>query len=101
MDYGAPSAILILAGDHVYKMDYRVMLDFHREKNADVTVAVLRLHHDEIRAKLGNLVVDADSRVVAFEEKPVESDAHSGRARLLPRVPRHLRLPAGTFSAKS
>jgi glucose-1-phosphate adenylyltransferase len=72
MDYGSPSAILILAGDHVYKMDYRVMLDFHREKNADLTVAVLRLHHDEVRAKLGNLVVDADARVTAFEEKPVD-----------------------------
>ena len=71
MEHDQPSAILILAGDHIYKMDYRVMLDFHRQKDADVTVAVLRLHREEVRAKLGELVVDADSRAVAFEEKPL------------------------------
>jgi glucose-1-phosphate adenylyltransferase len=78
MEHGSPSAILILAGDHVYKMDYRAMMDFHREKDADVTVAVLRLHHDEVRAKLGALVVDADSRAVAFEEKPLRPTGMPG-----------------------
>ncbi len=78
MEHGSPSAILILAGDHVYKMDYRAMMDFHREKDADVTVAVLRLHHDEVRAKLGALVVDEDSRAVAFEEKPLRPTGMPG-----------------------
>ena len=78
MEHDEPSAVLILAGDHVYKMDYRVMMDFHREKDADVTVAVLRLHRDEVRAKLGELVVDADSRAVAFEEKPLRPTGMPG-----------------------
>jgi len=78
MEHGLPTAILILAGDHVYKMDYRVMMDFHREKDADVTVAVLRLHRDEVRAKLGELVVDSDARAVAFEEKPLRPTGMPG-----------------------
>ncbi|MEW5826394.1 MAG: glucose-1-phosphate adenylyltransferase [Candidatus Bipolaricaulota bacterium] len=78
MEHGSPSAILILAGDHVYKMDYRAMIDFHRAKDADATVAVLRLHRDEVRAKLGELVIDADSRAVAFEEKPMRPTGMPG-----------------------
>jgi glucose-1-phosphate adenylyltransferase len=69
---GLPSAILVLAGDHVYKMDYRPMLSFHQTKSADVTVAALRVSREETRAKLGTLVTDVDHRVIAFEEKPLE-----------------------------
>lgn len=71
-ELGPPEAILILSGDHVYMMDYRSMIEFHLERDADVTVAVMRLHRDEVRAQLGELVVDESQRVVAFEEKPEE-----------------------------
>ncbi len=67
-----PDAILILAGDHIYKMDYRTMIEFHREQDADVTVAVLTVHRDEVRGKLGELIVDSDRRVIGFDEKPEE-----------------------------
>ncbi len=71
-DHGEPGAILILAGDHVYKMDYRKMLEAHHRSGADVTVAVLRLHREEVRAKLGELIVGEHRRVLGFEEKPAE-----------------------------
>lgn len=78
MEHGMPSDVLILAGDHVYKMDYRAMMDFHREKDADVTVAVMRLGREEVRAKLGELIVDGESRAVAFEEKPLHPTGMPG-----------------------
>ncbi len=69
---GAPDAILILAGDHVYKMDYRVMLDFHEEKRADLTVATLTVSRAVAAGQLGVLVVDGEQRVLRFQEKPPE-----------------------------
>ncbi|MBC7092516.1 glucose-1-phosphate adenylyltransferase [Candidatus Bipolaricaulota bacterium] len=72
LERGAPEAILILAGDHVYKMDYRTMLAFHREKGADLTVGVLRVPFPEAAGKLGVLAVDRERRVLKFEEKPAE-----------------------------
>lgn len=71
-DRGSPEAILILAGDHVYKMDYRKMLDFHRERGADLTVAALSVPLPEAVAKLGVLAVDRDWHVLQFQEKPSE-----------------------------
>jgi glucose-1-phosphate adenylyltransferase len=53
-------------------MDYRTLIEFHRARDADITVAVMRLHRDEVRAKLGELIVDDENRVVAFDEKPEE-----------------------------
>jgi glucose-1-phosphate adenylyltransferase len=61
--------VLILAGDHVYKMDYRPMLRFHQEQKADVSVAVRRVSPFETH-RYGIVNLDADSRVVHFEEKP-------------------------------
>jgi len=69
---GTPEAIVILAGDHVYKMDYRVMLDSHREQAADLTVAVLTAPISEAAGQLGVLAVDREWRVLRFEEKPAE-----------------------------
>jgi len=71
-DRGSPEAILILAGDHVYKMDYRKMLDFHRENGADLTVAALPVPLPEAVAQLGVLAVDREWRVLRFQEKPAE-----------------------------
>ncbi|MFC1621016.1 glucose-1-phosphate adenylyltransferase [Candidatus Omnitrophota bacterium] len=64
-----PDHILILAGDHVYKMDYRDMLDFHVEKKADVTLGVVQAPA-EIATKLGVCEIDSESRLVKLIEKP-------------------------------
>ena len=61
--------VLVLAGDHVYKMDYAQMHDFHERSRADVTVGVIEM--DRERAKgFGIVEVDAEGRIVGFEEKP-------------------------------
>jgi glucose-1-phosphate adenylyltransferase len=64
-----PELVLILAGDHVYKMDYRPFVAMHREKNADVTCAVRTVPIEEAH-RFGILDVDGDGRVTAFIEKP-------------------------------
>lgn len=63
--------LLILSGDHVYKMDYNAMLAFHEDRKADCTVAVMQVPMDEAH-RFGTLVTAADGRVTAFEEKPPE-----------------------------
>ena len=67
-DY-APELILILAGDHIYKMDYRKMIEFHRQRNADMTVACVQMPK-ETSSSFGVIEVDAQSRVCGFQEKP-------------------------------
>ena len=64
--------VLILAGDHVYKMDYRPMLRFHHEHKADVTIAVRRVSPFEIH-RFGIVSCDSEGRVIHFEEKPRRS----------------------------
>jgi len=64
-----PDFVLILAGDHVYKMDYGKMLACHVEKNADMTVACINVPISDAKG-FGVMGVDADSRVVDFNEKP-------------------------------
>ncbi|RME79538.1 MAG: glucose-1-phosphate adenylyltransferase, partial [Chloroflexi bacterium] len=64
--------VLILAGDHIYKMDYRPMLRFHQQSQADVTVAVRRVSPFETH-RFGIVSVDGDMRVVGFKEKPRRS----------------------------
>ena len=66
-----PDLILILSGDHIYKMDYRKMIDFHLEKKADLTVAAIRMDR-ELSREFGVIEVDRDWRVIGFEEKPEE-----------------------------
>jgi glucose-1-phosphate adenylyltransferase len=61
--------VLILSGDHIYKMDYNFMVAFHHERQADVTVAALQVSADEA-TRYGILQFDANHRVVHFEEKP-------------------------------
>ena len=64
-----PEYILILSGDHIYKMDYEVMLDFHKEKGAEVTIAVMPVPVEEAR-RFGIMITDKDRRITDFEEKP-------------------------------
>lgn len=66
-----PDHTAVFGGDHMYKMDVRQMLEFHREREADVTVAVIPVPRDEARA-FGVLAVDTDGRVLEFQEKPAE-----------------------------
>src|SRR5262245_43101648 len=64
---------LILSGDHIYKMDYRPMLRFHQEKNADLTVGVMNVPLEETD-RFGIMTVDEDMRINAFFEKPKKRD---------------------------
>ncbi len=64
-----PELVLVLAGDHVYKMDYRPFMDLHRSSGAEVTCAVRTIPLEEAH-RFGILEVDADGRVTAFVEKP-------------------------------
>jgi len=66
-----PDYVLILAGDHIYKMDYLKMLRFHVDRNAEVTVGVVEMPREE-SVHLGVLEVDRESRIAGFEEKPAQ-----------------------------
>ncbi len=66
-----PEQVLILAGDHVYKMNYKHMLDFHRESKADLTIGVVPVPIEEGK-DVGVIRVDAQNTVIGFEEKPKE-----------------------------
>ena len=64
-----PEYVLILSGDHIYKMDYEVMLDFHKQKNADITIAAIPVPIEEA-SRFGVVLTDEDKRITEFEEKP-------------------------------
>ncbi len=66
---GDPDELLVLSGDHIYEMDYRRLLQFHREHKSDLTVATLRVSLDEA-TRMGILATDAEYRVTQFVEKP-------------------------------
>src|SRR5512142_901427 len=74
----APDYVVILAGDHVYKMDYRRMLDEHVRRNADLTIACVDVPIDEAQA-LGVMGVDTRHRIVDFQEKPATPPPMPGR----------------------
>jgi glucose-1-phosphate adenylyltransferase len=65
-----PRFVLILAGDHVYKMDYGSLLAFHADKEADMTVCCLELPVEEAAGQFGVMTVNEDGRVIEFNEKP-------------------------------
>ena len=67
----SPDYVLILSGDHIYKMDYSEMLDLHKKSNADCTIAVLEVPMEEAH-RFGILSTDSDGRITEFEEKPKE-----------------------------
>lgn len=64
-----PDYVLILSGDHIYKMDYESMLDFHKENHADVTIAVMPVPMEEAK-RFGIMITDENKRITDFEEKP-------------------------------
>ena len=64
-----PEYVAILSGDHIYKMDYAKMLDFHKEKDAACTIAMLEVPWEEA-SRFGLMFVNDDGAITAFEEKP-------------------------------
>lgn len=74
----APDHLLVLAGDHIYKMDYSEMLRFHKEKQADATVAAIEMPKKDAAA-FGVIEIDQDCRIIGFEEKPREPKSIPGR----------------------
>ena len=64
-----PDYVLILSGDHIYKMDYEVMLDYHKENHADVTIAAMPVPMEEA-SRFGIVVAEEDGKISEFQEKP-------------------------------
>ncbi len=64
-----PDYVLILSGDHIYKMDYEVMLDYHKAHNADVSIAVMPVPAEEA-SRFGIVVADEQGHITEFQEKP-------------------------------
>ena len=69
MEYYNPDYVLILGGDHIYKMDYEVMLDFHKANKADVTLATIPVPMEEA-SRFGVVITDENKQIQEFEEKP-------------------------------
>ena len=69
-----PEYVIILSGDHIYKMDYHKMLDFHKEKNADCTIAVLEVPIEEA-SRFGIMSTNEDGSIYKFTEKPKQPDS--------------------------
>jgi glucose-1-phosphate adenylyltransferase len=78
----APDYLLILAGDHIYKMDYAEMFRFHKEQKADATVAAIEIQKKNAAA-FGVIEVDDQSRILGFEEKPREPKPLPGRPEMV------------------
>ena len=66
-----PEYVVVLGGDHIYKMDYSKMVDYHKKMNADLTIAVLDVPRSEA-TRMGIMICDEEMRVTDFEEKPKE-----------------------------
>ncbi|QQK07101.1 glucose-1-phosphate adenylyltransferase [Miniphocaeibacter halophilus] len=69
LDDLAPEYVLILSGDHIYKMNYNELLDYHKEKNSACTIAVMEVPWEEA-SRFGILNTDKDNKIVEFDEKP-------------------------------
>ncbi len=71
IDQYNPENIVVLSGDHIYKMDYQEMIDFNDERNADATISVINVTLDEAK-RFGILNTDKDNLITSFDEKPPE-----------------------------
>ncbi len=69
MEYYNPDYVMILGGDHIYKMDYEVVLDFHKSRKADITLATIPVPIEEA-SRFGIVITDDEDRIIDFEEKP-------------------------------
>jgi glucose-1-phosphate adenylyltransferase len=75
----APKYVLILSGDHIYKMDYGPFLALHSEKNADMTVSCVEVPIEEAAGQFGVMTVDENGRVISFDEKPEHPNPIPGK----------------------
>lgn len=66
-----PEYVLILSGDHIYKMDYEVMLEFHKKNKSDVTIATMPVPMEEA-SRFGIVITDEERKILEFEEKPAQ-----------------------------
>lgn len=66
-----PKDVVVLAGDHIYKMNYSPMLDYHRKMGADITIGALRVGREEAK-QFGVMQTDLEHRVIGFQEKPTD-----------------------------
>lgn len=69
LDQYEPEYVLILSGDHIYKMNYELMLEYHIEKGADVSISVIEVPWAEA-SRFGIMNTSEDMRIIEFEEKP-------------------------------
>ncbi len=69
MEYYNPEYVIILGGDHIYKMDYEVMLDYHKAKESDITLATIPVPIEEA-SRFGVVITDENRQIQEFEEKP-------------------------------
>ena len=74
-----PKQVLILAGDHVYKMDYGPFLAAHADREADMTVSCFEMPIEEAAGQMGVMTVDEDWRVIGFDEKPAKPNPIPGK----------------------
>jgi len=77
-----PRHVLVLAGDHIYKMDYGPMIAYHVENKADITVGVVEVPKEQAAGAFGVMTVDTQNRVLRFAEKPKDPDGIPGREHL-------------------
>ena len=75
--HNKPDFVVVLGGDHIYKMNYDDMITFHQEKRADVTIATLKVSPEEA-SRFGIMETDKDSRIIGFEEKPLVPKSNLG-----------------------
>jgi glucose-1-phosphate adenylyltransferase len=85
-----PDNVLILSGDHIYKMDYSLFVQYHHDKGADLTISLLEVDKD-LAGQFGIAEVDSDFRIVAFREKPKEN------VRTIPGDPQHVLASMGIY----
>ncbi|RAK08454.1 glucose-1-phosphate adenylyltransferase [Halanaerobium saccharolyticum] len=69
LDIHDPEYVLVLSGDHIYKMDYAEMLNYHKEKNADITIGVLEVPWKETH-RFGIMNTNQEQKIIEFQEKP-------------------------------
>jgi len=85
-----PDHVLILSGDHIYKMDYSLFVQYHEEKGADLTISLLEVSQ-ELAGQYGVAVVDEAYRISGFQEKPIED------VRTIPGDPEHVLASMGIY----
>ena len=84
-----PKYLVILAGDHIYKMNYHSMIQYHKDMQADLTIGALRVHCDAAK-EFGVMQIDSDQRIIGFQEKPANP-------RSIPNDPGHALASMGIY----